>query len=58
MDPPREQATEARDLCLQRVLGRGRGFVAPQLVDESVPRHETVGFDEEYGEQRARTWSA
>ena len=52
-DAARQQAAQGRDLGLQRVLGRRRRLVAPQLVDEPIPGDEAVGLDEERREEGA-----
>ena len=53
-DPPGKQSPEGRDLRLERVLGRGRWVVAPQLVDQPVTRDEPVGLHEQGRQQGAR----
>ncbi len=50
--PRLHDAAEARDVDLQRVLGRRRRRLAPERVDEPVDRDELVGMEEQDGEHR------
>jgi hypothetical protein len=54
--PRLQDPAEVRDVRLQRRRGGARRSRTPQLVDETVDRHDLVQHHEQHGEDRALAW--